>query len=91
MDHDVAKQLFLEQAAAFFDDLRAAAGNAPYGKVIDKAEHFAVVQGRELLRSTLEAVVQERIREVDQEEKKTVRSALAAELVAIAEAAQNKS
>ena len=70
MDHDAAEPLLLEQAAAFFDDLRSAAGNAPSGKVIDKAEHFAVVQGREWLRSSLEAIVQERIHEVEQEEKK---------------------
>ena len=40
----VAKQLFLEQAAAFYDDMKAAASNAPYGQVIDKAEAFAVVR-----------------------------------------------
>ena len=40
----IGKQLFLEQAAAFYDDMKAAASNAPYGQVIDKTEAFAVVQ-----------------------------------------------
>ena len=66
---NIGKQLFLEQAAAFYDDMKAAASNAPYGQVIDKAEAFAVVQGRELIRSSLEAIVQERITEVEQEQK----------------------
>ena len=48
------------------------AGNASYGKVIDKAEHFAVTQGRELLRSSSEGVVQERINDVGQDEKKVL-------------------
>ena len=91
MDHDIAKEFFLEQAAAFFDDLRAAANNAPYGKVIDKAELFAVEQGRELIRSSLEAIVQESITQVEQEQKKTVQRALAEELAAIADMAKSKS
>jgi len=70
MDHDVAKQLFLEQASAFFDDLQAAAKHAPYGKIIDKAELLAVEQGRELIRGSLESIVQESITQVEQEQKK---------------------
>ena len=70
MDHEAAKTLFLEQAAAYYDDLKSAADNAPYGKVIDKAELFAIVQGRELICRSREAVVQERIIETGQEQKK---------------------
>jgi len=86
----IGKQLFLEQAAAFYDDMKSAASNAPYGQVIDKAEAFAVVQGRELIRSSLEAIVQERITEVEQEQKKTAQHALAEELCAIADTRQSK-
>jgi hypothetical protein len=52
-------RLLLEQAKAFIRDLRASAQNAPYGKVIQRAEAFAVCQGRELVRQSLEAIVQE--------------------------------
>ena len=90
MDHEAGKKLFLEQAAAYYDNMKAAADNAPYGKIIAHAETFALVQGRELLRVSLEAVVQERKDEIEQEEKKTARRVLAAELDAIAEAALKK-
>ena len=70
MDNDIAKQLFLEQASAFYDDLKAAVGNASFGKVLDKAEHFVVTQGRELLHGSLETIMQEQINEVGQEQKK---------------------
>jgi hypothetical protein len=88
---NIGKQLFLEQAAAFYDDMKSAASNAPYGQVIDKAEAFALVQGRELIRSSLEAIVQERITEVEQEQKKTAKRALAEELDAIADTPRSKS
>ena len=49
MENDAAKKLFLEQAAAYYDELKLAAENAPYGRILANAEAFAVVQGRELL------------------------------------------
>jgi len=52
-------RFLLEQAKAFVRDLRAAAQHAPYGKVIQRAEAIAVLQGRELVRQSLEAIVQE--------------------------------
>ena len=70
MDNETAKALFLEQAVAYYDDLKSAAENAPYGQVLDKAELFAIVQGRELIRRSLETVIQERIIDVEQEQKK---------------------
>ena len=70
MAHEAAKALFLEQAAAHDDDLKSAAENASYGKVLDKAELFAIVQGREWFRRSLETVIQERITDVEQEQKK---------------------
>jgi hypothetical protein len=45
-----AKELFLEQAAAYFDDMNAVANNAPYGQVLNHIEAFALQEGRELLR-----------------------------------------
>jgi len=56
-----ARDLFLEQAAAYFDDLKNSAENASYGQVFDHAEAFAVKQGRELIRQSLETMLQEQI------------------------------
>ena len=56
---DEAEALFLEQAKAYFRDLRQAAQNAPYGKIIAHADAFAVQHGRELVRKSLENIVQE--------------------------------
>ncbi len=44
---DESEALFLEQAKAYFRDLRQAAQNAPYGKIIANADAFAVQHGRE--------------------------------------------
>ena len=62
-DHSekTARALFLEHAAAYFDDLKASADNAPYGQVFDHVEAFAVKQGRELIRQSLETLLQEQI------------------------------
>jgi hypothetical protein len=51
--------LLLEQAQAIIRELRAAARNAPYGKIIQRAEAFAVEHGREFTRQALETIVQE--------------------------------
>ena len=52
-------RLLLEQAQAFIRDMRAAAQNAPYGKVIQRADAFAVQNGREFARNVLETIIQE--------------------------------
>ena len=71
------ERLLLEQAKAFIRDLRAAAQNAPHGKVIQRADAFTLLHGREFLRQTLEAIVQE---QNDLLEKKTkFESAIAAD------------
>ena len=62
-----AEKLFLEQARAYFHDMRTVAQNAPDGQVINLAEEFAVKCGRELVRKSLEAVLQE---QADEYEKK---------------------
>ena len=43
-------RLFLEQAKTFLRDIRAAARNATYGKILSLADAFAVVHGREFTR-----------------------------------------
>jgi hypothetical protein len=63
-----ARELFLEQAAAYFDDLQASAKNAPYGQIFNHAEAFAFKQGRELIRQSLETMLQEQI---DEHQKKS--------------------
>jgi hypothetical protein len=54
-----AEKLFLEQAKAYYRDLRQSAQNAPYGKIIAHADAFALQQGRELIRQSIEGIVQE--------------------------------
>ena len=69
----VAEQLFIEQALAYYRDMKAVADNAPDGHVIHLAETFAVIQGRELVRKTLALVVQEQVAD---HEKKTKRDSV---------------
>ena len=77
MDNDAAKKLFLEQAAAYYDELKLAAENAPYGKILAQAEAFAVTQGRELLRQSLEGIVQDQVQQIESDEKKRQRTSSA--------------
>ena len=65
-----ARELFLEQAAAYFDDMKVACANAPHGQIFNHAEAFAVQHGRELIRQSLETLLQEQI---DEHEKKRKR------------------
>jgi len=71
-----AEKLFLEQARAYFHDMRTVAQNAPDGQVINLAEEFAVKCGRELVRKSLEAVLQEQADEYEKKKKRrSVRNA----------------
>jgi hypothetical protein len=54
-----SEALFAEQALAMYREMKCAAEAAPDGKVLAQAEQVAVVQGRELLRKGLEAVLNE--------------------------------
>lgn len=56
---DEAEKLFLEQAKAYYRDMRAAVQNAPDGKILARADAFAFLNGRELIRQSLEGFVQE--------------------------------
>ena len=66
-------RLLLEHAKAFIRDLRATARNAPYGKIIHRADVFAVERGREFTRQALETILQE---QNDLLEKKTKQSSV---------------
>ena len=56
---DESEQLFMEQAKAYFHELRQVAENAPKGQIIRRAEMLAFQKGRELIRTSLETIVQE--------------------------------
>ena len=73
-----ARALFLEHAAAYFDDLKVSAENAPYGQIFDHVEAFAVTHGRELIRQSMETLLQEQID--DHQKKKKRHSAQSARL-----------
>jgi hypothetical protein len=67
-----AKDFFLEQASAYFDELKVAAQNAPHGQVFNHAEAFAVQQGRELIRGSLETLLQDQIDEYEKKNETTL-------------------
>ena len=55
-----AERLALEQAIAFFTQMRQVAATAPAGTVLAACEQVALSDGRQLLRKTLAAAVQSR-------------------------------
>jgi hypothetical protein len=59
--HDEAERLALEQAIAFFTQMRQVAQAAPAGAVLAACEQVALRDGRALLRQTLAAAVQARV------------------------------
>lgn len=63
---DEAERLGLEQAIAFFTQLRQVAQTAPDGTVLAACEQVALRDGRALLRTSLAAAVQARIDAVEQ-------------------------
>jgi len=64
-----AERLMLEQAVAFFADLRTVAHTAPHGTVIDACETLALSGGRKLLRDSLASAVQARLDTADAQKK----------------------
>ena len=65
-----AKEYFIEQAAAYFDELKAAAQNAPHGQTFDHAEALATLRGRELIQQSLETILQEQIDDFEKKKKR---------------------
>lgn len=62
--------LIVEQALAMYREMRRAAAAAPDGEVLNVAESLAVTRGRELMRRSLQTVLEEETAEM---EKKTRR------------------
>jgi hypothetical protein len=67
-----AKEYFLEQAAAYFDEMKHVAENAPHGQTFDRTEAFVMQQGRELLRQSFEAALQEQIDDFEKKNETTL-------------------
>jgi hypothetical protein len=63
---DEAERLGLEQAIAFFTQLRHTAQTAPDGTVLAACEQVALQEGRTLLRNSLAAAVQSRVEAAQQ-------------------------
>jgi hypothetical protein len=70
-----AERLALEQAIAYLTHLHQVAAEAPAGTVLDACEQLALGEGRAVLRTTLEAALQSRIRATDAAPKKSPASA----------------
>lgn len=51
--------LIVEQALSMYREMRSAAANAPDGQVLSAAESLAIHRGRDLMRRSLETVLQE--------------------------------
>ena len=64
--HDESERLGLEQAIAFFRQMRQAAQAAPDGAVLAACEQVALRDGPALLRSGLAAAVQTRVEAAEQ-------------------------
>lgn len=58
---DEAERLALEQAIAFFTQMRQVAQDAPPGTVLAACEEVAVQEGRKLLRRSMADAIQSRI------------------------------
>jgi hypothetical protein len=57
--------LFVEQALAMYREMRRTAAAAPDGQVIAATEHVALARGRELIRQSLETVLQDEAQTVE--------------------------
>lgn len=65
-----AERLALEQAIAFFSQLRQVAATAPAGTVLGACEQVALTDGRRLLTTALTAAVQARADASDAQKKR---------------------
>lgn len=64
-----AERLILEQAVAFFAQMRHVGATAPDGTVLAACEQVALDSGRRLVRETLAAAVQSRVGTTDASQK----------------------
>jgi len=63
-----AEELIVAQALALYRDSKTIADNAPHGQFLNHAEAAIINKGRELLRTTLQTLAQEKIHDI----KKTI-------------------
>ena len=70
-----AERLILEQALAFFAQLRHVGATAPDGTVLAACERVALDSGRQLVRDALASAVQERAGATDRPKKSPARGA----------------
>ena len=68
-----AERLFLEQALAYFTQIRQVAVTAPDGTVLAACEQVALADGRKLVRDALGAAVQQRADAADSQKKSPAR------------------
>lgn len=60
-----AEALMVEQALAMYREMQRTANAAPDGQVLSQVEQLAVARGREFIRKSLEAVLNEQAQEVE--------------------------
>jgi hypothetical protein len=70
-----AERLALEQAIAFFTQMRLVADTAPDGTVLAACEQVALDHGRQLLKDTLAAALQARADATDAQKKRPAHAA----------------
>jgi hypothetical protein len=68
-----ADRLLLEQALAFFTQIRRVAATAPDGTVLAACEQVALADGRKLVRDALGTAVQQRADAADAQKKSRAR------------------
>jgi hypothetical protein len=68
-----AERLLLEQALAFFTQIRQVAATAPEGTVLAACEQVALADGRQLVRDALGTAVQQRADAADAQKKSRAR------------------
>jgi hypothetical protein len=73
-----AERLILEQALAFFTQMRQVAATAPDGTVLAACEQVALDSGRRLVRDTLASAVQDRAGTTDASKKSPARGSTGA-------------
>ncbi len=71
-DDQTAKDYFLEQAAAYYDEMKTTAHGADYGQFLNVAEAVVLSKGRELLRQSLETLTQEATDDIEKKDESKI-------------------
>ena len=75
LPQSAAEELIVAQALALYRDSKTIADNAPHGQFLNHAEAAVISKGRELIRTTLQTLAQEKIHDIE----KTILPALRGE------------